>query len=490
MHFLKRYPVFVLLLPLFFVVHGVGENYGSVAAADALWLILVYAAAALVTAGAGWLLFRDCTKASLLAFALMGYHFFFGVLQDGLRASFAGTFVARYSFILPVSFLFFAVLIWVLKRTKNTLRPLSAYLNLLLLVLLSVEAATMGSYGFRTKATAAAAPQLGLTACDACSRPDLYFIILDGYSGNRALKEGFGFDNTAFEEALRRRGFYVAANGRSNYNYTPFSIASMLNMSYLDLDMKAKGAGNLDYCYRQIRNSRVLNFLQHQGYALCNYSIFDFKGQPALSSDHFLPTRTRLLTSRTFLGRLWKDVLFNIRTGAWRFRPLEEKVVYSHLHNNRLYTRLTLEQATRRDTAPKFVYTHLMMPHYPYYFDRHGRPLPFDSLVEGQQKSKTNYVEYLQYCNRQILRLTDSIIKASTNPPIIVLAGDHGFRDFPDKKDRRHCFSTLTAVYLPSGNYQQFYNDLSGVNLFTAVFNSQFGQHFPLQKDSTTYLWE
>ncbi len=52
-------------------------------------------------------------------------------------------------------------------------------------------------------------------------------------------------------------------------------------MSYLDLNMKTKAPGNLNYCYRMIRDSRVIKFLEANSYQFYNYSIFDFKGQPS-----------------------------------------------------------------------------------------------------------------------------------------------------------------------------------------------------------------
>jgi hypothetical protein len=67
-----------------------------------------------------------------------------------------------------------------------------------------------------------------LFECRSCNRPDIFFYILDEYSGNTALKQLFHFDNSAFERQLEQRGFYVVKQSRSNYNYTPFSVASIL----------------------------------------------------------------------------------------------------------------------------------------------------------------------------------------------------------------------------------------------------------------------
>jgi len=412
-------------------------------------------------------------------------------MQDLLRKYFAGSFIHRYSFILPVSSVFFFVIIIWLKRKKTTFADLLTYVNILLLLLIVIDAGWLITKLERKKSkTSHVIANTALQKCDSCKKPDIFFIILDGYSGNTALTERFNFDNTVFEKELQHRGFYIISNSRSNYNYTPFSIASMLNGNYLDLNMKTKGQGNLNYCYRMIRESRVINYLEANDYNLYNYSIFDFNRKPARYNDKFLPSRTKLITSQTFLSRIWKDILFNVGTGKLHIEMIEKKIIYSHLHNNEKFIRLTANTATQKTAFPKFVYTHLMMPHDPYYFNSKGNALPFDSLREGGEQNKHSYVEYLQFCNKKILQLTDDILKTTSAPPIIILSGDHGFRHFQKPEDRKYCFMNFSAVFLPSGDYSNFYHTMSGVNLFPVIINTQFRQNIPLQKDSTIYLWE
>src|SRR5262249_55856944 len=74
--------------------------------------------------------------------------------------------------------------------------------------------------------------------------PDVYYIILDGYARADTLKRECQFDNSEFLEQLRSRGFYVADQSCSNYPMTFMSLASSLNMSYLDNAMtQASGFG-------------------------------------------------------------------------------------------------------------------------------------------------------------------------------------------------------------------------------------------------------
>jgi phosphoglycerol transferase MdoB-like AlkP superfamily enzyme len=129
-----------------------------------------------------------------------------------------------------------------------------------------------------------------------------------------------------------------------------------------------------------------------------------------------------------------------------------------------------------------------MMPHYPYYYDHNGKEQPFEKLLEGNQSNKEAYIEYLQYSNKKLIELVQHILQSSATPPVIVLMGDHGFRHFTEQIESRNYFLNQVSIHLPSKNYTAFKDSLTGVNLFRALLNTQYGQHLPFLKDSTSYL--
>ena len=160
------------------------------------------------------------------------------------------------------------------------------------------------------------------------------------------------------------------------------------------------------------------------GTCFSNYSIFDFKDRPAISYDSFLPYNTSLITSQTFFPRVLKDISYNISTGKWKLKWGLNKRTYEHLNNNENIIRAVKERASEKTNIPKFVYAHLMMPHYPYYFDSQNRPLPIEKLLPGQETNKENYVEYLQYCNSRILTWL-TILSQIRIVPCYYATGDH-----------------------------------------------------------------
>ena len=483
--FLKKYPLFLYLLAVFFVLHGFTENYDFVPAKDAVLLAGIYLGFSIFFLFLSRPFFKNWTKAAILAFLLMAFHFFFGSLQDGLRKFFPGTFVSKYVFMLPLCFFLLLLMIIHLKKRKKSLQRLVFYLNTLLVLLIVIDTIVLLRKSIAGKKDAGSLPK-EFVACAGCPKPDVYIIVADEYAGNKELKDVFNFDDSSFLNQLAGRNFHIIPTSSSNYNYTPYSIASTLNMDYLDLDRTGKQPV-LTYTYETIRSNKLLEFLQYNHYKFYNYSFFDFKGQPALTQETFLPVKTKLITSQTFLSRVQRDLRFLLVT---RFKSEQEtrKDIYYHRDNNEKLFQRTLHIAGEKTNQPKFVLTHLMVPHYPYYYDRNGNEFPYETLGEGNQSNQNNYIEYLQYGNKKLLELVDHILENSSGPPIIVLMGDHGFRHFNKPVDPKYYFYNLVAVHLPNNNYSAFSDSLTNVNLLRTVLNTSFGQRLAYLKDTTIIM--
>ena len=65
---------------------------------------------------------------------------------------------------------------------------------------------------------------------DSAERPDIYYIIPDGYPSDSWLQNAMNCDNSAFTKALESRGFVVVDHAQSNYGVTLLSLSSVLNM--------------------------------------------------------------------------------------------------------------------------------------------------------------------------------------------------------------------------------------------------------------------
>jgi hypothetical protein len=326
-----------------------------------------------------------------------------------------------------------------------------------------------------------------LKNCDTCTKPDIYLIIADEYAGKKALQDIFLFDNSAFENELRTRGFHVINNSESNYNATVYSMASLLNMDYIKNTNKPAVVNHRDMltCRGLIKSNNLVLFLQQLGYSIYNYSFFDLADKNKVVHNFFYPTNRSLLTYQTFINRF-------IYTFGARFASKQKLI---DIKKNDLYNNAKIDSLTRnivfvKDTQPKFIYTHLNMPHHPYFFNSNGIEISADTLTDEFAMDKKAYIGYLQYANKKLLDLVDFIKKNSTRPPVIILMGDHGFRQLTSDVDNKYWFMNLNAVCFPDGNYSGLYDGMSNVNQFRVTLNTVFGQKLPMLKDSTSFLRE
>lgn len=474
--FLISKPVFLYLLPVFFVLHGFVEYSHPVLIKDALELLSIYIGISVLLSLLFLFLYRNFYKANLIAFMLMAYNFFFGSAHDTLKKHLSDSLFVKYSFILPSTLILFVILIFVIKKSSKSFTKTAKFLNLLLLIFILVDIVNLVfTMSNKTNANVVDLSDR-LVQCDTCSRPDIYLLIADEYPGKATLKTFFSFNNSLFENELQKRGFHIVNNSVSNYNHTYYSLASMLSMDYLNLEKDFTNHRDMLTCGSLINDNNAVSFLKENGYIFYNYSFFEFAGMKNVIENPFFSTRKKLITSQTFINRVQKDIGYHFSSN---------KLVYS----DNIIESLLKKTASAKSTTPKFVYTHLNMPHHPYYFDRYGNPQ--SPITDEYKYHKAAFLEYLLYTNNKILQLIDHIKMSSEAPPIIIIMSDHGFRQFPNfNSHEKYHFMNFNSVYLPNKNYSGFYDGMSNVNQFRVLLNSQFGQRLPLLKDSSSFLKE
>jgi len=158
-----------------------------------------------------------------------------------------------------------------------------------------------------------------------------------------------------------------------------------------------------------------------------------------------------------------------------------------------------LENLSQLDeiSEPKWVFAHIISPHYPYLFGPNGEatsypePLTFQEkqVVLGEQ-SWIGYRDQLIHINARILDVIDEILETSGTPPVILLQADHGPATGLDWTDPQEPYLTdrsaiLNAYYLPESCRPSLYPSISPVNSFRVVLNCLFGTSLAMQPDET-----
>ncbi|HMK05003.1 MAG TPA: hypothetical protein VK489_12455 [Ferruginibacter sp.] len=492
---LKKIPFFLFLLVLFFCLHGSVENYGYLHLNEVVMvgLVITVCIASLFLV----ILFftRNYAFASLVTFFISLWYLFFGVIHDLIKSETFLSFLRSYTII--VSLLIICTILWIifLIRNRQLQLKLVFYLNLLLLIYCIFDGfLLLGKYNRADKITPM--PAVVFDASVTSQKPNVYYLLLDEYAGYTSLKDSFGFRNDVFYDFLQQNGFEQLPVF-ANYKSTVYSMSSILNMRYINRTGNNKDIDQFDYLDRleEINNASVVAAFKNMGYSIYNFSIFDVNDMPAITedNDNGIITRHRmLLTDKILHKRADREIGWNIPPNFKRWLPfLKNTNLLIDIENNDRAIQQSRELARSRKKAPFFCYTHVMMPHWQYYFDSAGKANPLHLVLpKASITNKKLYLGYLQYSSRIMSGLITDIILADPSA-IVVLMSDHGFRNYADQRSfQPYHFDNICAVRFPDKNYLPYKEKWSTVNFFRYVFNCEFGQKIPYLPDSAIFVNE
>ena len=216
-------------------------------------------------------------------------------------------------------------------------------------------------------------------------KPDIYFLLFDEYASSLSLKENYGFAND-LDGFLTDRGFQVQKKGYSNYNYTQVSMASILNVGYINgiRNNAMLTVDDMGYCTQLIKNNEVVKFLSRQGYNIVNYSVFDLVGNPSPVKQTLLPLKTRLITDNTVFGRIYKDLGWMAMSVRW----INNRYFYTGSENNpNLVAANKNIQCQSGMQSRNLCMRILLCPHDPYFFDKKGKLKSKEVIIAEEMES-------------------------------------------------------------------------------------------------------
>jgi hypothetical protein len=340
-----------------------------------------------------------------------------------------------------------------------------------------------------------------LTASANGQLPDIWYIVLDRYARGDVLKSDYGFDNSEFLSALTGQGFQVLEKSAANYQRTAHSLASSLNLDYLDAVTDVVGKRSPDWVllYQLLQDFRVWRALKPLGY---EYSHFGSWWTPTAENPHadrnfvyrVTPTFQRFLIGHSLPGRLAK-------TAGWQQlderRKQCDRVEFKFDQLNKL--------AAGQD-RPAFIFAHFLMPHPPFVVNEDGSCLS-EKAARSRSRAE-NYLGQVRYTNRQLLALVQAIRARKDRPAIIILQADEGpwpARIAGDEHtvgmdttpvhwqnlraaDLLEKQAIFHAISLPDASVP-LAADMSPVNTFRLIFRHWFGADLPpLPDESYIYL--
>ena len=494
-------PLFILLLSIYPSLALLATNIREVDVTVVIRPLLLSLLAAVVINYVILATTKDWKKASLSTAILLVLFFIFGhvvrILIDNLDTLNINSIdVSKRSVEVTsyvVAFIIGIILIYLILKTKNNLNTWVSTMNtmsvaLMLFPIIQISAAMLGSTGsplLPTDATSLARETDAPNPGQDNQLPDIYYIILDGYSRADTL-EVLGHDNSKFLSQLEDRGFYIASCSTSIYRATALSIPAALNMDYLWDAIPNTGDKdtNIAPLYDSLIHSRVRNELEQKGYKTISFQT-GYQWDEWVDADLYItPTQNQS-----------SEEINKLSITPFEYLYLRNTALYSFIENGRFATQryyghynrviFTLDELPNIAFIPgsKFVYVHIMAPHHPFIFLPNGS-LNSDSRYYETEKGYPSdddlfipgYLNSIQFLNSRMPDIIDQIIKNSDTDPVIILQGDHGFV-IPERR-----YNILNAYYLPGQEYDGLlYPTISPVNTFRVVFNQYFQMNMELR---------
>jgi hypothetical protein len=489
-------PVLPLLVATFPVVHLWSSNlHNQVSRADVLLSLSVVLIVTLAVYLVALAALRQPDRASLVT-AAIGV----GVLSFGYVARAAPVHpetIAATMLLLAYAMLIGAAIVIV--RKAEIPRALVPNLAVVAMGLVLLNVARIAFSG--TPVSAAGLPNAGdaisidPTSVGAASGRDVYYLIFDRYANEQTLRELYGFDNTPFLDGLSRKGFTVVHDAVANYPGTAHSLASSLNMTYLD-DL-ASDVGVVSDDWRPLLDSLTGSVAQR--------TFEDLGYRTVHIGSWWGPTFSDPDADTSYVYRHLREfptALLYTTALPWAADELGFDVIPEERRD--AYARFAFQAdallKVARDPTSTFTFAHFTLPHTPYVADAQGNFVPSDD----DRPVEEAYLEQLQYTNTLIGDVTDALLAGSSDQdPIVVLQSDEGPHPVASDADPDPMFDwsemsrselerkmrILSAYYFPGSDRPGTRSTVdlqltrTPVNTFRVILDRYFGADMPLLPD-------
>jgi hypothetical protein len=462
------FPVLIALYPVFFLLsYNVGKTDYWQAVIPGVFDLFLSLTIYLLSKR----LLKSKIKAGLLTtlvfFSFFSYGHFYDLLADNFNSNFARKLI-RPSYALIVWGLLNLIVIFVILKAKKINKAVVFYLNIFSSILIVLSLFNIFTYEFVNRNRVASKnnnveSDEELTNSD---YPDVYYIILDGNTNHDVLKEIYGYNNMGFVRYLRDKGFWIKEDSTSNYNMTSLSLASSLNMEYVNYleDELGKDSREEIYLHLMIADNRVAKEFKRHGY---KYAIFSSGWGPtnysAVADINF---------QKVYLNEFSTLLLRKSMIGQFEFtRP----VLRSRIN----YTFDKLGHISSGE-EPMFVFAHILIPHPPWLFGANGENISGNeiTLTGDEWSEKDKYTDQVKYAEKRIKSVIESLLN-NNRSEIIIIQGDHGPSSTTLEDGDGHYLERLgilDAIFIPDQyeNKIKPYEGMTPVNTFRLITDGLF----------------
>ena len=314
-------------------------------------------------------------------------------------------------------------------------------------------------------------------------RPDIYYIVLDGMVRLDVLERLYGVDSREAVAALESMGVEIPRRSRSNYTQTQLSMASSLNMQYLDeLAPLMNDRRDKRPVMRLISESGGVTALRRHG-----YDVVVVKSGTSVGEER---------DDRWGFSDL-PDGPTELETALFLRLPISHPLVHRaalRTHRRRVLHGLDLIEGAASE-RPMLLIAHIVSPHPPFVMapdggERLGQGHFTFSDGDGFPGSRAEYIAgyaaQAAYVLARVVRLVERIVARSPRA-IVVIHSDHGSGLGLVNKDASRTDAAerlaIFSAYYSGGRGATVPETMSPVNALRWVLRTAFGARVPLLPD-------
>ena len=444
---MKHLIIFPFLLAFFPSWILILKNYDELIFQDILISLAIVSVSIII-----WIVIRKIIKNSNKAALITGvgvvFFFYFGYVQDALKGILVSNIpVNKTSILVPISIIIFIILTVYFIKSKNNFESIIKIANVVSITLILVVCVQFIIPGASAE------------------KPNVYHIILDEYTDNEILTKKFGYNNEKFLEFLNNNGFYMHDKLFSTFGGTVKELNVILNMEY------PKKLRWMSEDYESLNNNKVMSIFSNQ-----NYSIIETNSM--MRWKNFSDVDTKLCYDTNFINSEFLDQVL----GKSIIRYFLEKYQQDTRRDTVRCTFNVLNEITLKTDGPKYVFSHVYVPHPPFLFGPNGENvIPDRREISGLQswENPQGYVNQLIYATNEITVVIKNIVKNDPNA-IIIVQGDTGTLTGADisKKTMKEIYqahSILYAVRIPDVEDSDY---MIPVNTYRIIFNNYFNMNY------------
>ena len=444
---MKHLIIFPFLLAFFPSWILILKNYDELIFQDILISLAIVSVSIII-----WIVIRKIikngNKAALITGVGVVFFFYFGYVQDALKGILVSNIpVNKTSILVPISIIIFIILTIYFIKSKNNFESIIKIANVVSITLILVVCVQFIIPGASAE------------------KPNVYHIILDEYTDNEILTKKFGYNNEKFLEFLNNNGFYMHDKLFSTFGSTVKELNVILNMEY------PKKLRWMSEDYESLNNNKVMSIFSNQ-----DYSVIETNSM--MRWKNFSDVDTKLCYDTNFINSEFLDQVL----GKSIIRYFLEKYQQDTRRDTVRCTFNVLNEITLKTDGPKYVFSHVYVPHPPFLFGPNGENvIPDRREISGLQswENPQGYVNQLIYATNEITVVIKNIVKNDPNA-IIIVQGDTGTLTGTDisKKTMKEIYqahSILYAVRIPDVEDSDY---MIPVNTYRIIFNNYFNMNY------------